>query len=59
MTGDFGEDFIEAATREGEPYLLVTRTGEGGLRVRWSVDNWGLEGGEEEMLESVAAAMGL
>ena len=40
MTGDFAEDFCDACAAENEPYLIVYRTGDGGLRVRYSLENY-------------------
>jgi len=40
MTHDFADALVEAHAAEKEPYLLVYRTGEGGVRVRYCLDNW-------------------
>lgn len=40
MTTDFAEDFCVACEVENEPYLIVYRTGDGGLRVRYSLENY-------------------
>lgn len=64
MTADFAEDFCQACDEESQPYVIMYKTADGGVMIRWSTENWdkGIEHpqgwtNEEHMLSALNAVM--